>query len=65
MGAGAVDAVAASLQEFGWKQPVVIMRSNALVRLINLYPKTTVGELALRGWIKTHIGGNKTWWKNI
>lgn len=46
-------------------QPHVIMRSNALVRLINLYPKTTVGELALRGWIKTHIGGNKTWWKNI
>lgn len=46
-------------------QPHVIMRSNALVRLISLYPKTTNGELAIRGWIKSYVGGNKMWRKKI
>ena len=46
-------------------QPHVILRNNALVRLINLYPKTTNGELAIRGWTKTFIGGNKMWTKDI
>ena len=46
-------------------QPHVIMRSNALVRLICLYPKTTNGELAIRGWIKSFLGGNKMWKKRI
>ena len=46
-------------------QPHVIMRNNALVRLVKLYPKTTNGELAIRGWIKTFLGGNKMWTKRI
>ena len=46
-------------------QPFVILRNNILVRLVNLYPKTTNGELALRGWLKTHISGNKMWVKEI
>ena len=46
-------------------QPHVIMRSNAIVRLVSLYPKTTNGELAIRGWMKTRGGGNKTWKKTI
>lgn len=46
-------------------QPHVIMRSNALVRLVNLYPKSTNSELALRGWIKAFVGGNKMWVKQL
>lgn len=46
-------------------QPFVILKNNVIVRLINLYPKSTDGELALRGWIKTHVGGNKMWIKKI
>ena len=29
--AGAIDAVAASLQEFGWKQPVVIDKAGVII----------------------------------
>lgn len=46
-------------------QPHVILRNNTIVRLVSLYPKTTNGELALRGWMKTKLGGNKTWKKSI
>ena len=46
-------------------QPFVILKNNVIVRLVSLYPKTTNGELAMRGWLKTHIGGNKMWVKDI
>lgn len=46
-------------------QPFVIKKDNSITRLINLHPISTDEELALRGWIKTHLGGNKTWTKNI
>ena len=46
-------------------QPFVIMRDNRLVRLVNLFPETTLARLAEAGRIKTHIGGNKYWVKKI
>ena len=46
-------------------QPFVITRKNELTRLINLYPDSTDEALALRGQIKVHLGGNKTWTKDI
>lgn len=46
-------------------QPFVIKKNNRLERLINLHPYSTDEELALRGWLKTHVGGNKMWEKEI
>lgn len=46
-------------------QPFVIMKSNKLTRLINLHPDSTDEALALRGWIKCKVGGNRTWKKTI
>lgn len=46
-------------------QPFVMMEDNSIERLISLYPESTDEKLAYRGRIKTHIGGNKTWWKKI
>lgn len=46
-------------------QPFVIMKDNRLERLITLHPYSTDEELALRGQLKTHIGGNKLWTKDI
>lgn len=46
-------------------QPFVILKSNELQRLINLHPNSTDEALALRGWLKTHLGGNRTWRKEI
>lgn len=44
-------------------QPFVILKNNKITRLINLYPHSTDKELARNGWIKVHLGGNKTWRK--
>ena len=46
-------------------QPFVILKNNKLERLINLYPESTDRKLAQHGWVKTHLGGNKIWVKNI
>lgn len=46
-------------------QPFVITRDNKITRLINLYPDSTDEALALRQQIKVHLGGNKTWTKDI
>lgn len=46
-------------------QPYAIMRDNRLVRLIELFPQSTDEALAMRGELKTHVGGNKKWVKNI
>lgn len=46
-------------------QPFVILNNNKLERLINLYPESTDEKLAFHGWIKTHVGGNKVWEKDI
>lgn len=46
-------------------QPFVIMENNRLVRLIELYPKTTGPALAKAGRLKTHVGGNRFWVKDI
>lgn len=46
-------------------QPFVILKNNRLERLITLYPNSTDEALALRGQIKTHLGGNRTWRKQI
>lgn len=46
-------------------QPFVIMRDNTLHRLIDLFPQSTDEDLAMRGELKTHLGGNKTWVKEI
>lgn len=46
-------------------QPFVIKKDNKLTRLINLYPNSTDEALALRGQLKTHLGGNKMWVKTI
>lgn len=46
-------------------QPFVMMRDNRLVRLANLIPNATDLRLAEAGRIKTHIGGNKLWVKEI
>ena len=46
-------------------QPFVILGNNKITRLINLYPNSTDEKLALHGWLKTHLGGNKVWKKVI
>lgn len=46
-------------------QPFVIMNNFKITRLITLFPFSTDFALAKRGRIKTHIGGNKTWIKDI
>ena len=46
-------------------QPFVILSDNHLTRLINLHPISTDEALAKRGWLKTHLGGNKMWTKVI
>ena len=46
-------------------QPFAILRNNKLERLVHLYPNSTNQALAANGWIKTHIGGNKLWVKDI
>lgn len=46
-------------------QPFVIRKDNSIIRLISLHPNSTDEALALRGQLKTHLGGNKTWVKNI
>lgn len=46
-------------------QPFVITKNNQLIRMISLYPNTTHEALALRGHVTTHLGGNKTWTKEI
>lgn len=46
-------------------QPFVILKNNKLERLIDLYPESTDEKLAFHGWIKTHVGGNKVWEKDI
>ena len=46
-------------------QPFVILKNNKITRLINLFPNSTDEKLALHGWIKVHLGGNKTWVKEI
>lgn len=46
-------------------QPFVILKNNKLERLINLYPESTDEKLAFHGWIKTYVGGNKVWEKDI
>ena len=46
-------------------QPFVIMKNNDLVRLANLHPDSTDEALALRGQLKTHLGGNRIWTKEI
>lgn len=46
-------------------QPFVILNNFKIERLINVYPHSTNKLLAKYGRIKTHIGGNKTWIKEI
>lgn len=46
-------------------QPFVIMNNYRIERLITLRPYTTDRALAVRGQLKTHIGGNKMWVKTI
>lgn len=46
-------------------QPFVIDRDNSIIRLVSLHPYSTDEQLALRGRLKTHIGGNKLWVKDI
>lgn len=46
-------------------QPFVIMKDNRIERLITLHPYSTDEQLAMRGQLKTHIGGNKYWTKTI
>lgn len=46
-------------------QPHVITKNNEITRLINLHPNSTDEALALRGWLKCKLGGNRTWTKKI
>lgn len=46
-------------------QPFVIMPDHRILRLIELHPYSTDKALASRGCIKTHIGGNRLWYKDI
>lgn len=46
-------------------QPFVITKTNKLVRLIELFPYSTDEHLARKGELKTHIGGNRFWIKDI
>lgn len=48
------------------RQTMVIMKDNSIQRLLSLEDgQRTNEQLALRGLIKTHLGGNKTWEKDI
>jgi hypothetical protein len=42
-----------------------VLRSNRITRLIQLYPNSKDKDLARNNWIKTHLGGNKMWIKDI
>lgn len=46
-------------------QPFAIKPNNELDRLIHLYPNTTAERLAVRGLLKTHVGGNRVWLKKL
>lgn len=46
-------------------QPFVIMENNKIVRLITLYPHSTDKALALNGRLKSHVGGNRLWTKDL
>lgn len=46
-------------------QPFVILKNNEIVRLLTLHPASTDEALALRGQLKTHVGGNRIWVKKI
>lgn len=46
-------------------QPFVMCEKNQLIRLINLRPATSNKALARDHRIKTHLGGNITWTKDI
>lgn len=49
----------------GGGQPFVIKRDNSLERLANCQPYSTNEALAQRCWLKTHLGGNRLWVKQI
>lgn len=46
-------------------QPFVILKNNEIVRLLTLHPASTDEALAMRGQLKTHVGGNRIWVKKI
>lgn len=46
-------------------QTFVLMEDNRIERLINLHPWSTDQALAAKGRIKTHLGGNLLWTKEI
>ena len=46
-------------------QPFVIMENNQLVRLINLFPNSTDKCLARCNRLKSYLGGNKLWTKEL
>ena len=46
-------------------QPFAILQDNSIVRLVNLYPDSNDVALAARGRIKTHLGGNRVWEKEL
>lgn len=46
-------------------QPFVVMPDYRILRLIELHPYSTNKALAQRECIKTHIGGNRIWYKDI
>lgn len=46
-------------------QPFVICENNKLIRLLNLHPRSTDRHLAIDGRLKTHVGGNKLWKKEL
>ena len=45
--------------------PFVILKDNSLQRLAHFVPFASDENLALRGHLKTHLGGNKLWIKEI
>lgn len=46
-------------------QPFVICENNQIIRLLSLHPRSTDKYLAIDGRLKTHVGGNKLWRKEI
>lgn len=62
---GVYEKLGFTCESLSGGQPFVIMQDNRLIRLANLHPYSTDEELALRGQLKTHIGGNKYWVKEI
>ena len=46
-------------------QPFVIMENNKIERLITLFPFSTDKALARKGRLKSHIGGNRLWTKDL